>query len=38
MRWRVSKSDFMAMLLAGLMIVVAMEMLVWAITGGYIGG
>ena len=30
-------SDIAAMVGAGVMVVIAMEMMVWAITGGYIG-
>ena len=33
-----TKNDVLAMLGAGVMLVIAMEMMCWAITGSYIGG
>jgi len=35
---KLTKSDALAMLGAGIMMVIAIEALCWAITGNYIGG
>ena len=37
MRMRLTCRDVAAMVGAGVMVVVVMEMMVWAITGGYVG-
>ena len=35
--WKPNGSDVLAMLGAGIMLVIATECVVWAITGGYVG-
>jgi len=37
MMWKLSATDVAVMLATGVGILVVMEMMVWAITGGYVG-